>query len=647
MLRLSSMRAPTFGIVLLAGGLLASSACELGAKVGELRPQEDAGAPSVLPEPTDGGAPAGELTWRLHAPIVPCSIYAMAEERADALFLGCNGGRIYRFDGVNAELSLAAPDTRVVSLLWGGLGYVWAGAQSGYGPKATTQLYRFDGVEWRKVGAESARVTVLGGSATDVWSTTATEIRRFDGNGFVTTYTAPSGELRSCAFASPTRGWCTGTSGLAVAWDGTSWTPMKNVPWSAQAEVFGVEVSRDDSLPTFFYGEPITDPHGDWAVHATKWSGVAFTSYAATVTTFASYSMPRARTAQVNVGAREYTLLSVEEQYGQALVFDRYADAFRPLCGPVLAFSVGSAKTRVGGYHGLLATIVGSGGSQIALSPTTEAFEFRDLSVASDGAAWARIEDTTTCGSITERVVRFEEGRWREVAAPQPVLSGQGLAAVARDRAYTLTLPDESLVEHGAGTWSDRATFENGWSLSARARDDVWLGGYADELAHWDGKTLDVLAGKGKGRQIRQIVSDGTNVWMAALGYTKDDTDVHVYRWSDGQRTEWNLGLERQNVRIAALDPEHVWMSGSPAQVWTGEGWKKLPFEASGVWARKADEVYFTKAGDIFRWNGADLVRVHHGFIPIMKIDGWRDGAIAVGPGGLTLELAAWPTTQK
>ena len=67
-----------------------------------------------------------------------------------------------------------------------------------------------------------------------------------------------------------------------------------------------------------------------------------------------------------------------------------------------------------------------------------------------------------------------------------------------------------------------------------------------------------------------------------------------------------------------------------------------MPFDASGVWARKPDEVWFTKGGDIHIWNGEKLERAYHGFVPISYIDGAGDRAFAVGPGGLTLELGEW-----
>jgi hypothetical protein len=646
------MRASVPALALFACGLVASSACELTAKVGDLRPvADDSGSSSTLPPQTspDGGA-ATELTWRLHAPIIPCTIHAMAEVRADELYLGCNGGRIYRFDGVSAELVHEVEDTRVFSLLWvAPNGQVWAAAQSAYGPDARTQLYRFDGKVWTKIGEDGERLTALTGiDTTNVWAATAKEIRHFDGTRFTTSYTASAGDLRACTFATANKGWCTGTSGLAVVWDGQSWSSVTNAPWSAQAEVLGVELSSSDKLPIFFYGEPIDAPHGDWSVRATKWTGTTFTGYSASIPTFMSYDMPRTRTGRVNVNGRSYMLLALDEQYGHALLFDSYEDEFRPLCGPILAFSVGSAKTRVGGFDGLLATIVGTGGDQVALATITEAFEFSDLSMAEDGATWARIEDRTVCGSTADRLVRFDEARWRDVSAPQPATSGRGLAALSRDRAYTLAVPDEMLAEYGSGAWEDRVSIPNASALSAKRRDDVWLGSDKDELAHWDGTALRVLAPEQRRRQILQVVSDGsTNVWMVAIGYTQDDSGVHVYRWADGKRTEWDLGLRRLNVRIATLDATHAWMSGAPAKAWDGSKWTDLPFDASGVWARTSDEVYFTRDGDIFRWDGVRLERVYHGFIPILFIDGSKDRGIAVGRGGLTVELAAWPKSMK
>src|SRR5262245_12615617 len=153
------MRAPSvFAIIAFAGALLSSSACELSAKVGEVRGQEAVEPPATLPSDEDASvAGPTKLSWKRHAPLVPCGIYAMAEDRSDALFLGCSGGQIYRFDGVNAQLSLEVEDTRVFSLLWAAPGgVVWAAAQSSYKANATTQVYRFDGASsWSKVGTDN------------------------------------------------------------------------------------------------------------------------------------------------------------------------------------------------------------------------------------------------------------------------------------------------------------------------------------------------------------------------------------------------------------------------------------------------------------------------------------------------------------
>lgn len=75
--------------------------------------------------------------------------------------------------------------------------------------------------------------------------------------------------------------------------------------------------------------------------------------------------------------------------------------------------------------------------------------------------------------------------------------------------------------------------------------------------------------------------------------------------------------------------------------------WKRLAFDASNVWARSADEVYFTSRGDIYRFDGTKQNRVFHGSIPITAIAGSKQRAIAVGPGGMTLELGMWPSQTK
>lgn len=626
-------------------------ACDSSVRVGELRP--DASPPGPLTpgvDAPDGGARIA--SWRLHAPIVPCSIYTMAEIRADDLYVGCNGGRIYRFDGVRVRLDYEVEETSIFSLLWVAPdGQVWAGAQSSYDRAATTQLHHFDGTRWSKVGDASKRITAIAGAGTsDVWVATETQILHHEGGALVPAFTTTTGSFRACSFARPDQGWCVGTAGLAVAWDGKTWSPVTGAPWSADAEVFGVEHDAFTKRTTFFYGEPITHPNGDHSCRVARASGGTFTSYQAGKPCFPDFRVARKRTGTVVVGGQTFMLLAVDENYGGAYVFDLAADSVEQLCGPVLAFSTGLANTRAGGLYGLLATIVGAGGTHIAFSASSgSSVDFSDLSVAPDGTAWARVADTTACGSITDRLVRFEGASWAPVAGPQGALSGRGLAAVARDRAYTIDLGRDLLLVHAAGGWTDGPTLEEPWSLSATKPDDVWVGGAKENFGHFDGKTFTSLKAPGRMRQVEQIVSAGADAWMVQLGVTAEDTDQHIVRYASGEITEWNAGIQfaGSQIRISALDATHVYRSGAPAQVWDGTRWKRLDFDANGVWARSPEEIYFTDRGDIWRWNGSRRERVYHGFIPIGTIAGSKDRGFAVGPGGLTLEFAEWPDEER
>jgi len=637
-----------FPVVAVALVLPIAASCDSSLRVGELReePVEFAEGGPLVPPPDAATLPA---SWKQHAPLVPCSIYAMAEARSDDLWLGCNGGRIYRYDGVRARLAYSGDEASIVSMLWlAGDGQVWAGAQVGFGDTATTTLQRFDGTVWHDVPGPKERVTSICGDPSAVWITAGAKILRLSGAGgsFETSYTAPAGTFRACAFADANRGYCVGTEGLAVGWDGVAWTSLAAPPWSAKAEVFGVELDGFEKNAAFFYGEPITSTTGDHQCTVARLKGT-FVPLAASTPCFTDFSVARKRTGRVTVGARPYLLIAPEAQYGGALVFDPAGDAVRPLCGPVLAFATGLANTRVGGFYGLVATIVGSGGNQIALTSARGSnTAFEDLSVAPDGTAWARVSDATACGSISDTLVRFEaDATWGAVAAPQGALSGRGLAATARDRAYTIDLGRDVLLQHTSGAWSDGATIASPWSLFATRSDDVWIGGTDESFGHFDGRTYREIQPKGRRRQIEQILTAGSDVWRVAQGVTAGDTDTHVVRHADGKLTEWNEGLSA--VRLSAVDATHVWMSGEPAQVWDGASWQPLPFDASNVWARVSDEVYFTNRGDISRWDGKRLTLMHHGFIYITAIAGSRDRAFAVGPGGLTLELGHWPDATR
>ncbi len=628
-------------------GLPIAASCDSSVRVGEVRepPVEPIADGGPLVPPAD--AAVIPESWRLHAPMVPCSIYAMVEARSDDVWIGCNGGRIYRYDGVTVKLAYAGDEKSIVSLLTiAGDGQVWAGAQTGRGPKATTSLHRFDGTTWHDVVGPTERVTSLSGDPTTLWMTTDSKILRLTAGGtFETSYTSTTGAFRACAFAVATRGYCVGTAGLALVWDGAAWTPLAAPPWSTKAEVFGVEIDPFTKSTAFLYGEPITSTSGDQQCSATRLT-TAFTTLSAGTPCFTDFDVARKRTGFVSVGLRNYLLVAPEATYGGALIFDPVADTVRALCGPVITFSTAVTNTRVGGIDGLLATIVGSGTNQLALSGAQGSnTSFKELSVAADGTAWARVEDVTACGSVSDALVRFEaDARWEPVAGPAAAQSGRGLAAVSHDRAYTLDHLD-TLLQYTFGAWSEAALVKRPWSLFAARADDVWIGGSDESFGHFDGGTYQQIRAP-RERQVEQILSVGTDVWLVEAGHSASDTDTHVIRYADGKYTEWNLGLSSQ-TRLSALDATHVWMSGEPAQFWDGKTWTTLDFDATGVWARAVDAVYFSYIGDISKWDGKRLERMHHGFVYINAIGGSRDRGFAVGAGGLTLELGRWPGATR
>jgi hypothetical protein len=635
--------------------LAALVACDSAVKVGEPKAAEtEAGPPTVPIVPGADAGDAGSLvfSWRQHAPIVPCTIYAMAERAANDVYLGCRGGRIYRFDGVNAKLELDIDDDEpLFSLIWiAPNGEVWAGAQTEYDDYAKTQLHHYDGTKWTKFGDATRRFVSLAGKSAP-WVASETEIFALEGGALVSKYKATGGFFRGCAFAADDKGWCVGTNGLAVEWNGTAWTPIASKPWSADAEVFGVEADPFSKIPTFFYGEPISHPNGDHSCRVARLGS----TYTAAYPCFPDFDVARKRTGVAVVGGKTHYLLAVSESPIHALVYDLGADSVSTLCGPVIAFASGSANTRAGGSYGLLSTIVGSGTNQLALSgfggSTSSATDFKELAVASDGAAWARIEDTTSCGSITDRLVRFEKEEWQPVPGPQGALSGQGLAAASKDRAYTIDVFTDRLLVSAPTGWNDGPVVEEGFSIFAVAENDVWIGGRKEGFGHFDGTTYTQTQPSNRLRQSEQIVAVGSDVWIVQQGQVSGDTDLHLVHWNGTDLTEENLGIQRlgANVRVSALpkDPKHVYCSGHPAKAWDGAKWNDLPFDANDVWARSPEEVFFTDRGDIWKWDGAKRTRVHHGFIPITAISGSKDRAFAVGPGGLTLEFAAWPDEQR
>jgi len=627
------------------GLLLAIAACDTSVRVGELHEEPPADGGPLLPQPD--ASTELPLTWRLRTPLVPCTIYSMVEVRADQIFIGCAGGLLYRFDSVHATVSYTASEDAIVSLLWASSDHeVWAGIQASYDEKSPTELRRFDGTKWQPVPSPGSRIVAIAGAdAKNVWIATDDRIMRFDGTSFTTAYTATSGAFRSCTFASKDQGWCTGTNGLAIEWDGAAWTPMASVPWSSKAELFGVEL--DPTLGKsvhFLYGEPAASSNGDHACRFASYAAGTFTPRTATIPCFTDFDVARRRTGSVSVGLRSYVLVAPEAQYGGAFAFDVASDTVQPLCGPVIAVTSGQANTRAGGPYGFLATLVGSGGGGLAFTGANGSnLDFDDLSVAEDGTAWARVQDRTACGSVSDQLVRFEGAQWNPVPAPQAALSGRGLAAVANDRAYTISLFDDAIVESVAGDWHTGPKFENGWSIFAKKANDVWLGGTNESFGHYDGTRIEIVQPAGRQRQIEQILAVGSDVWMNVQGVTQGDTDQRIVRFSNGTSTEWSLGSGYARAIISGVDESHVWRSGTPAAAWDGKIWKDLSFDASAVWARAANEIYFTTGrGDIMRWDGKRADRVYHGAVPFRAIMGAGDHAVAVGWGGLTVEMRRW-----
>lgn len=627
-------------------------ACDSSAKVGEVRPEE---VVPDAPEPVLGTGDAavgdGRPEWRLKSPLIPCSIYAIDEVSDAEVYAGCNGGQIYRFDGVRAELAFSTGEKTVVSLLQAlPNGEVWAGAQSSLKADATTQLYHFDGKQWSMHGGSGERITSLASVGTDLWLTTAREIRRYSNGKFVTSHTATNETFRACAFKSKDDGYCVGTHGLAVAWNGTSWTTVGNVPWTIAADVFGVEYSSWTSKPVFVYGEPIDHPNGDFGCRAARLSGGTFTTTTEALPCFAEMLTPRKRTGVTIAGFDELVLFAPDDSYGGSLVFDLDTGSTTPLCGPTLTFSRSDSKTRAAGFDGFLAVVKVSGGKQLALDSVNGSdIDFRDLSVGLDGTAWARTETTTSCGAISEQLVRYEDDRWTTVPAPSGANVGAGLAAVSYDRAYTVDLYRDVLLIHEGERWVDGPVIESAWSLTANAPDNVWVGGLLENFGRYDGATFTELHPVGRHRQAESIAIAGNEVWMMQLGVVADDTDQHLVHWADGKVTETNLGTRYAgaDIHVSAVDAAHVYVSGHPAMRWDGTKWNKLPFSANDVWMRSEDEVYFTDRGDIWRWDGSKRTLAFHGLMAITHIAGSKDRAFAVGSGGMTIIFQRWPDAER
>lgn len=631
-----SMRGRVASFVILSVAV-ALAACNGSVNVGEVRVDD----PTAPAEAADAGAPQPgptENVWFRHAPLVPCSIYALAEVRADQIFVGCFGGQVYRFDGVTAKVDIDIGDAKAMfSLLWASSdGQVFAVA---HGPSKTAPsvIYRWDGSRWGVLSAPSRRITSIGGTdASHVWMTTDDAIYRFGASGFEKVFDAPGGAFRACAFANTNKGYCTGLHGLAAAWNGTAWSAVTNGPWSPQATVFGVESDPESAEVSFFYGEPVSG--SEYTCHIARTSGSTFKTFSASTQCSRYDDDIRKATGSVVVGTNRYMLVASDDQYGSMDVFDTIKDEVRPVCGPVLAFSVAPSQTRVAGHDGFLGALVGTGGDQVTLEMNGDsAWSFEDLSVAPDGTPWARVRSRTVCTSSDQRLVRFEQGAWRPVVAPLTALVGFGLSAIDHDHAQTINPWNGAISEYVSGNWIEHPTMDTAWSLDAKRADDVWIGGAEGSFGHFDGKIFAAEPLPFGPVQIDQITTAGDDVWIVASG-RNSDTDTHIVRRAGGAFTEWKLAGGYES-RLSVVDATHIYRSGRPAAEWNGTEWKDLGFDADKIWARAPDEIYYTAFADIYRWNGRSAERVHHGLIPITALGGTKEHGFAVGSGGLTLEL--------
>lgn len=554
---------------------------------------------------------------------------------------------MYLFDGVSAHPELETQDDDIFTFVWAAPDEeVWAVAQTGRKVSAPSTVRRYDGQQWTVVSdTPSERVDAFAAiDASHVFVAQGQTIRRFDGSQWREVYTLPAGAVRDCSFAKSDRGYCTGTNGFAAAWDGSTFVPVSGAPWSARAEILGAVVTELSDAVTFLYAEPKSNGP-EHTCRAARLRGSTWTNYAASVSCYPSYDVPRKRVAHVVVGGSIYPIVAPDGQFGGSLLFDAEQETWRSVCGPALTFAVGGAQTRAGGAYGLLGTLVGSGSGQVALVPFgSTALDFKDLAVARDGTAWARSELSTACESVTDQLHRFEGSAWKSIPGPTFAVGGDGLAAVSQSELLTISTGSDEVVAWRDGEWSPLFPYPTGRAIWAAHGQDVWVGSATrDSFGHYDGTSFEVLRDQ-RGRQIEQVVatSDG-DAWLIARGFTESDTNLHVYHYDHGSFEEWNLGLEREAVHVAARDRAHAWMSGSPAKAWDGSRWNALPFSASGVWARSEDEVWFSQGGDIVRWDGHTAERKYHGFVPIMHMTGSDTRGFAVGRGGLTIEYAEMP----
>lgn len=654
-------------IAVLAVAAVAPVACDQSVNVGDRRatPTIDDGGPetsSVVVQDA-GEAGASGFEWRRLSPAIPCTIWALDERSGNDMVVGCDGGQVFRFDGVDAKVSLTAEENAVFGLVWLAPDEsIFAAAQIGTGTGATSELYRYDGATWSKdASLGTQRIMALTGiDAHDVWMARAQELMHFDGSAWKSTYVASKGEFRSCAFTTSTQGLCVGTEGLAVSWNGATWTAVNGAPWSNAAELFGVDIAPlTGDPPLVLFGEPTDAGSGNYECQAaTQNSDGTFSRISGTQNCTANYSISRKRVGHAYLNLKRIALLSSDETYGDAYAFDPQTGGWQRLCGPILASSAGVSNTHVGGISGFFGTLIVNGTTQIGVQ-TFGATDrhFASLSVGRDGTAWARVGQDNVCGSVTNRLMRFETPDWKDIAAPETVQSGSQITTASSDSAYTLT-DDLSVYAYAAGKWSQQipSTLTAGnpqlaFSLWESAPSDLWVGTAADDFGHWDGRlyTSSRPSAERRQRQIEQVTgSPDGDVWAFAQSTDATDPNSHIYHLDSGKIADFDLGpTPPHSIRTTALDRTHAWMSGTPARAWNGTTWSPLPFNATAVWARTPSEVWFAQGATLVRWNGQTLDQSVKGQIPITALEGSPNRAFAVGPGGLTLEFTSWPPNTQ
>lgn len=201
-----------------------------------------------------------------------------------------------------------------------------------------------------------------------------------------------------------------------------------------------------------------------------------------------------------------------------------------------------------------------------------------------DGSGWAALDDvpdgdvgsnlvtnpegTVLFTTVRGGIARYQDGRWTRADAPLgPTYSTQIVAfadrAFAVGRGRVVAWGGEAYAAFASGTWRDLGAV---WGLGER---DLWMGGRAGTVVHFDGRTLERHPIPTEGHIRRFHGVSARDVWATV------EHPHAIFHWDGSTWTDRTLGLEGAQAVHATRDAV-VAVGAFGVVRWDGAAWQDL-----------------------------------------------------------------------